>query len=80
MQAVAADLKHHGQRFMTEPIAALTGSRRLASRARGVGGPWLMFRHDRMILCSEQVLDYEAKTGVLLTRGAADDQHYGRQR
>jgi len=41
-------------------LAALT---RLAlGAARGLGDLWLMFRHARMILCSEQVLDYELKT------------------
>jgi hypothetical protein len=78
MQAVAADLEHHGQRLMTEPLAALARLARLVwhagltpldvltrvalSAARGLGGLWLMFRHARMILCSEEVLDYQAKT------------------
>jgi quinolinate synthase len=72
MQAVAADLEHHGQRLMAEPLAALSGlallvpvaglSRLALSASRGLGGLWLMFRHVRMILCSERVLDYEAKT------------------
>jgi hypothetical protein len=89
MQAVAADLEHHGQRLMTEPLGALARLALLVTRAgltltwagltltrlglsapAGLGGPWLMFRHARMILCSEQVLDYEAKTSM---RGAADD-------
>jgi hypothetical protein len=69
MQAVAADLEYHGQRLMTEPLAALTRPGLPVSRAalaqldvltwvalsatRDVGGLWLMFRHARMILCSE---------------------------
>ena len=78
MQAVAADLEHHGQRLVTEPLPAPARPGRLVSRAglsqpdaltrpalsatRGLAGLRLMFRHAGMILCSEQVLDYELKT------------------
>jgi hypothetical protein len=48
----------------------LTLTRLGQSAPAGLGGPWLMFRHAHMIVCSEQVLDYEAKTSM---RGAADD-------
>ena len=78
MQAVAADLDNDGHRLMTEPLAALrllvwcAGlTRHPLSAARGLGGLWLMFGHARMILCSEQVLDYEAKTqGPLCERSS----------
>jgi hypothetical protein len=78
MQAVVADLEHHGKRLMAEPLAAVTRLALLVLRAglgqldvltrlalstsAGLGGLRLIFRHARMILCSEQVLDYEAKT------------------
>ena len=63
MQASPADLEDDRQDLMTEPVVQAGGDRRFR------------FWHVRMILCSEQVLDFKAKTSE--QEGSGYEQHGG---